>query len=265
MFMIGQEKIRCDLRQFSSHFMVIQGPVGSGKKTLIKCVADNPVWIDVKVDAIREMIDMSKRAHNKLFVVADADKMSVQAQNALLKVVEECINDNYFILTVESADSLLSTIISRAHVYSMDAYTKAEIKQYARHIGIESVDALEICSDLCDVPNEVQMLKSYGVKPFYDYVGLVLDNIASVSGANAFKIADKIALKDEADKYDVALFLRAFNRQCMHKTFADENIFENYINAIITTTKYIRQLKIKGINKQSLIDLWILDIRKDMM
>ena len=78
---------------------------------------------------------------------------------------------------------------------------------------------------------------------------------------------DKLALKNEEDKYDVALFLRTFRILCMdelmdHIDIEDDTDFECYSKSISETSKILSQLSITGINKASLIDVWILNIRK---
>ncbi len=52
----------------------------------------------------------------KLYIIEDADKMTVQAQNAFLLTLEEPPSFVRFILLCESADALLETIRSRAPV-----------------------------------------------------------------------------------------------------------------------------------------------------
>lgn len=52
-------------------------------------------------------------ANKKVYILQDAQNMTHQAQNALLKILEEPPSDTLFILTCISATSMLSTIISR--------------------------------------------------------------------------------------------------------------------------------------------------------
>jgi DNA polymerase-3 subunit delta' len=73
---------------------------------------------DVVVDQIRELVDrrLSLRRHEgrRRFVILDpADAMNVQAQNALLKTLEEPPPDTTLVLVSGSADALLPTVRSR--------------------------------------------------------------------------------------------------------------------------------------------------------
>ena len=102
-----------------------------------------------------------------------------------------------------------------------------------------------------------------GVLDFYNYVEKVVDNIALVSGSNAFKIGDKIAFKDSDEKkYDLKLFWKSFMTICVSRIKDDPF---KYSAGIRITSKYLQELRITGINKQSTFDCWLLDIRQEWM
>ncbi len=56
----------------------------------------------------------------KAFLIDQADKMNPQAQNALLKVLEEPPKDVYFFLLAESSTSLLPTVRSRVRQMTLE-------------------------------------------------------------------------------------------------------------------------------------------------
>jgi len=73
---------------------------------------------DIVVDQVRDLVDhrLSLRRYEgrRRFVVIDpADAMNPQAQNALLKTLEEPPDDTTLVLVASAADSLLPTIRSR--------------------------------------------------------------------------------------------------------------------------------------------------------
>ena len=115
---------------------------------------------------------------------------------------------------------------------------------------------------ICDTPGEIDLLKSYNAEEFWDYICLVFDNIATVSGSNSFKIADKINLSGTDDKYDLKIFWKAFITICMNNI--KENPFKCSAGVRITS-KYLRELSISGLNKQMCFDNWLLDIREEWM
>ena len=88
----------------------------------------------VNVEGIRSICSdvyiKPNEAKTKVYIIPNADKMQVQAQNAFLKVLEEPPQNVLFILCCTSSQQLLQTIRSRATVYRLgtDSYTdeKAE-------------------------------------------------------------------------------------------------------------------------------------------
>lgn len=273
--MIGQNIIQSTLDEYIMNndlpgFMIIVGPRGSGKKTLVNDRFHGVYLRDNKVESVREMIQQVYTLYNTTFIMFDCDTMSFAAKNALLKVVEECPNNNRFIMTLSDKNSMPDTIKSRAQIFNMDMYNRDDLStyyvEYTESLGVK-YDTQEriIAIDICETPGEIQMLVQYGVTEFYKYVTQVVDHIALVSGANSFKIADRVALKDGDSGYDLKLFLTAFIRICLHKT-SNPNItgekLREFAKAVFITSGYISKAALRGINKRGVMDMWILDIRK---
>ncbi len=66
----------------------------------------------------------------KFYIIRDADKMTVQAQNALLKILEEPPSFVVFILLSENVNLLLSTIRSRACAFRMQLFEDEALAEY---------------------------------------------------------------------------------------------------------------------------------------
>jgi len=278
--MIGQVTLQNRVRNLKEakrfpHFAIFVGERGSGRMTFIKENFKGIFLEDVKVDSIRNMIQMAYKMYDQVFVIPYADNMSNAARNALLKVVEECPNNNYFIMILEDENNTLETIRSRGTVFHMDRYTPDEIEEYYRKrfclsettIELERKE-LSIVRDLCETPGDVESIMKYDATNFYDYVQLVVDNIAEVSTANAFKIPSKVALKDDAEGYDLRLFWKAFIQICMSNVMKHDRTSKEilkYGEAVRITGNCLQQLRIRGINKQMLIDTWVLEIRNIWM
>lgn len=209
---------------------------------------------DVKVDTIRDVILESYKVVSKtLYFIENAEMMSAQAENALLKVTEEPPNNAYFILAVENFSILLPTIRSRGSGYVLDNYSMSDIMQYYQMIASEDKNDERVIKLLANTPGDVDMLCAMHPVEFYDFVEKVVHHIATASGSNAFKIAQKIKLKDTDEGYDLILFWKAVQQICF-----DENQFE----ACRVTGQYLWNAQMKSINKQMLFDSWILKMRK---
>ena len=265
--MIGQKKLRSTLLKYKDFpkCCILVGDAGSGRKTFIDEVLkgqfENVIYCDKSVDSVRATIDFSMKNSGKtLYVFADADNMSVNAKNALLKELEEPPKDAYFLITLTNSNNTLDTILSRGVVHYMDAYSNDELATYMfeNHGKINN-----LLVQICAVPGEIDALYDI-IDDFYAYVTKVVDNIALVQGSNAFKISDKINLSSDEDKYDLSLFWRAFIAECYKRIIA--NYMQNdrlmYCTGVKITSKYIRDLRKSGINKQFLFDNWLLDIRE---
>ena len=287
--MIGQKKLLKEIDTLIKNgfprFIIITGAKGQGKTELAEHImhklddyykdklSDNGgifmVAIEPKIDAIREMIQMAyKQTEPIIYIIRDADKMSIGAKNSLLKVIEEPPNNAYFIITLQQIENTLETIKSRCTELKMEEYSFDEIEEMIYKINPNTTKLEEcIIEDIAFNYYEIKLLFGYGVEEFYNYVQKVFNHIYRVQSANSFKLAEKLALKNEEDKYDVALFLRTFRNLCMdellnHIDIEDDIDFECYSQSINETSKILRQLSITGINKASLIDVWILNIRR---
>ena len=266
--MIGQHRLSDCVEKLIEngafpHFSIFVGAKGSGKKTFLKEHFEGIYLEDNKVDSVRKMIEMAYKVSQETFIMPDADNMSNAAKNALLKVIEECPNDNYFIMTLEDESNTLETIRSRGTIFHMDRYTPDEIKQYSMDSYGDEKYLEEIITGICETPGEVKLLHHMGVKEFYDYVQLVVDNIAEVSLANAFKISSKVALKEDAEGYDLKLFWKAVASVMLDRAKQRGNSKElvKYCDGYSVTSRYLQKLRVKGINRSMLIDNWVLEIR----
>ena len=134
-----------------SHSYIVEGEKGSGKKMLtrsfariLQCEGEGPsdcgrcsscIQIDhgnhpdvievvhekptiISVDEVREQIVntvdiIPYRAPYKIYIIDDADLLRVEAQNALLKTIEEPPEYAILFLLVSNRNTLLDTILSR--------------------------------------------------------------------------------------------------------------------------------------------------------
>ncbi len=122
--------------------ILIVGPPGSGKASLASYLAarlmniepaklsSRPYYMliekphdksEIPIDSVRKIIrSLSLKSPgdnqkiNRIVNIKDAELLSEEAQNALLKIIEEPPPQTVFILSAPSADAVLPTIVSRA-------------------------------------------------------------------------------------------------------------------------------------------------------
>lgn len=79
-----------------------------------------PEGQSIKAEAIRglkeEMGKSSVEGHRRIFIIQDADRMTVSAANSLLKFFEEPLPGMIIILTTTAKNRLLPTVLSRAQI-----------------------------------------------------------------------------------------------------------------------------------------------------
>ncbi len=86
------------------------------------------------MDDVRELIRRSNlkpnEADKQVFVVCNAGKLRRDAQNALLKIIEEPPKGCVIFLLTESRSSLLPTVLSRGHKIHLSGWTDSELEEY---------------------------------------------------------------------------------------------------------------------------------------
>ena len=103
----------------------------------------------IKVDDLKIILEKSAESGVEseylFFLIINAEKMTIEAQNKLLKTLEEPNNNHFYFLCCKTQSMILSTIKSRCNVISLQQPPKECIKEYLiREYKIENQKALEI-------------------------------------------------------------------------------------------------------------------------
>lgn len=166
-----------------SHAYIISGEKGSGKKLLASLFAQtlqchmhgtepcmecpscrqamsgnqpDIIWVShekpntISVEDIRQQIngDIVIKPYSspyKIYIVDEAEKLTVQAQNALLKTMEEPPAYAVILLLITNADILLPTIHSRCVTLNLKPVNSVLIQKYL----MESLEIPEYRADIC--------------------------------------------------------------------------------------------------------------------
>lgn len=111
-------------------------------------LAEKRAQSNVKTGKIKEAVDEVIRflemtpiqSKYKVAIIDDTDILSIQAQNALLKTLEEPREDTILVLVAEDEGRLLPTIVSRSQVVRFAPLTNDEIKKAVPGVSVEILD-----------------------------------------------------------------------------------------------------------------------------
>ena len=173
--LLGNERLRENVsrsirRGHISHFYLISGPEGSGKRTLARLMAaailcqgqerpcltcavcrkvlsgnhpdyitvDDPEKKSVPVDLIRQaradIFVRPNESDKKIYLFPRAQDMGVPAQNALLKILEEPPAYGVFFLLADNPDKLLPTIRSRCTELKLTALPQNLLRAHLQQL-----------------------------------------------------------------------------------------------------------------------------------
>lgn len=135
-----------------SHSLLIVGPAGAGKKTLAINLAaavlgqtpakltTNPYFLHIAPDGSSITIETIRQTQafvrlkttgtqtwRRAIIIEDAHLLTIEAQNAFLKLLEEPPADTLIILTATSQTDLLPTITSRAPKLDVKPVAQADL------------------------------------------------------------------------------------------------------------------------------------------
>lgn len=100
---------------------------------------------DVRISLVRGLIHHASmkpyQARRKVLIVLQADAMNTQAQNALLKALEEPPSNAYFLLTTENEGGLLQTIRSRCQRVRLAPLSSEEVADALVKSGVAGPQA----------------------------------------------------------------------------------------------------------------------------
>ena len=92
-------------------------------------------------------------AGKKIFIIS-ANSFLLEAQNTLLKIFEEPIEDTHFFVTVPNIDSLLKTLISRFYVIRTKPELEEESKEAEKFLKMSIGNRIDFIKNLISTQNE---------------------------------------------------------------------------------------------------------------
>lgn len=263
--LVGQEKLRVAFEEMIREgklpqFIVLEGEVGSGRKTFADFIVEKMdafmyVLPDLKVDNIRVIIDDAQTLNAaKFYLICDAENMTPQAENALLKLAEEPPAHCHIIMTVDNRASVLPTIQSRAKVYTMQPYSQDEMMQFTKDLRLVK---------LCSTPGQVLSYLNADMESLFKFAEKVIENVGKVTIMNMLAILNYVDVDGKnPDKYSVELLMSVLLYKLgvtMKQDKAQRKACYGMMNAIREAKSL---LKVRGTNKQGVMDKMLVEMRR---
>ncbi|MDP4144253.1 MAG: DNA polymerase III subunit delta' [Bacillota bacterium] len=236
-----------------AHAHLIVGEDGIGKSLLAKNTAvkllgkskdieyaDIKEWgisstrKSISVDQVRDIIEeLNKKPYEgdkKITIVHDADKMTVQAQNAFLKTIEEPPRGVTIILLAETLDTILETIKSRCQIHKLRRLNQSEMDAFLEkkypHMSSDELKAVSAFSD--GIPGRAEkFLEDDSFKEVRDNVVRVLTQANADNLTELLKYEGFFTQHKDMWREVLACFLSYIRDVMVYKEIGDEDLIIN--------------------------------------
>jgi DNA polymerase-3 subunit delta' len=248
------------------HANAFVGPKGIGKRTVarifaatvlcqntkdgkscLKCKScklfisrSNPDFIEIEpegtsigVDTIREMQrDIAIKpmySGHKVYLISDADRMTVQAQNSLLKTLEEPPDYAVLILTTSKFETLLETIRSRVLRYDFKRNTLNEIYTYLESKFTDNLQGIDFIASYSNgiIGTALELANSGKLMELREETLQVLLNLSKPKLIDIFKLFKFFETNKEQINIILDIMILFYRDMIIVKNMEDDKLLIN--------------------------------------
>ena len=192
---------------------------------------------NVKIEQIREMqrkiVEQPIISTKKVYIIDDADLMTREAQNCLLKTLEEPPEFANIILIGSNESSFLSTIKSRCTIIKFNPIPDEMVKNYIKEkYELENISESIILAASGSI-GKAELLRDK--QELFESIDKVINNIETMDLIDTLKNAD-IIYKSQEDKQDILEYINII----LFKKAKQNQKYLNCINIVEDTKKRLR-------------------------
>lgn len=195
----------------------------------------------IGVDTMREVIKFANLkpsyGKRKFIIINESEKMTTEAQNSILKTLEEPFEGTTIILITSSLNLLLPTVISRCYKIKFNPLTTSDVMDILIEKGYEIKNA-EFLSTISE--------GSISIAIKYESIIKLLREYSDYKAIAPFLIVSKISKNTNFKETAITIlnFINSFISLKMEKTENKENLiniinenfkYRNYINSNVNT------------------------------
>ena len=234
-----------------NHAYMFEGIEGIGKETFAydlakilletphlenapDCIRVKPEGNSIKIVQIRNLqSDIVIKPHKKykIYIIDKAEKMTLEAQNALLKTLEEPPEYAIIILVTNNKEGLLPTIRSRCEIVKFTPIPFIEIKNYLINQGIE--------------PNRANLLSSFSRGSMKKALELASSNEFYEMKENVQKYIETILSKNMVEILDIPTQIEQYKGEIINVL----DMMINYFRDIMICKEHVNKSMIINADK----------------
>lgn len=210
---------------------------------------DNKIGID-QIKEINKFIELkvpSQKDFNRIILIFSSNKMTIEAQNAFLKNLEEPPMGTIYLSSSNDLNKMLTTIKSRCLKIRIVKPTEQEIIDYYKHQGykIESIKkAINISNSLPKLLNKILENKNDEI----DEKVKIAKQIISSDSFNRLKLVDTLN-KDKDSLKDILYIVKQMSKfGILSKSFQESKQWLNILSRTIDAEYSLeKQVQIKTV------------------
>lgn len=203
---------------------------------------------NIKIEQIREItekvIEKPIISNRKVYIINDCDKMTKEAQNCLLKTLEEPPEFITIILISSNENIILNTIKSRCMTLKFKNIPNSELEDYAKSvIGYDNLSENLLNSFDGSIGKAIKVKDN---KEKYDSIDSLISNLENKDIIDIF-LEGKV-IYDKENIYDILDYIIV----CL---YAKSNRNEKYLDCIKYVNKCLERLRVNSNFDMSIDDM----------
>lgn len=214
----------------------------------------------ISVDEIRvlnhEILKKPEISKNKVIIIYDSHKMTIEAQNSFLKSLEDVAENTFIILIAKNIDNIVNTILSRCLIIKFGKLDYEEYKEDFKDIELNNEELYNTyIQSQGNIDISRSILNKDTVYKMYVHILNILKCYSDKDLIGVFELENQIhSFKDCIDLY-ISLFISLLRDVLIFSEFKDGNLIYNKIfqNDIINLETNFSVLNIERILEQLII------------
>lgn len=170
------------LTWFSAEILGNRVKVESGTHPdFMRICEDKSISVEQIKPIVSDVFSTPLEADNKVYVITDFSVMTAEAQNKLLKTLEEPPQKVILLLGASSDSAILQTILSRSAWFDLDSLNEKTIVDFLTSRGVDAQSASIIST--CAGGNITQAIKLSENSGFFEMFNLALKMLKNVNSS----------------------------------------------------------------------------------